>query len=323
MQDINDNENPKWGLILNNKDITIPQWNMLRVQAKDGPMTNAHHNKELGSAGRTSPGPKAGEPQLLDEVPGVMSSANPHASPGVSALHVSFLPQLAGPQPECLHLGCLHLGCLHPVCLHPEYLHPGRICGACVRISTVALDIHLLGAVLKWELISSWKWQVKISYAYCKGLKTNACTNCNPVRFSEPRSKSSHTTMCAPFGVSIVFPRLRKMLTTCDILSNSKRNWNLQLLRRRYMEMMAFKLRNKMWQKVETKVGSCGISTAIFTHSLQHFKELKSLGNYLSNTRCHAGALYCIPGWIIGLQQHCLGCRARLSVLFSFGAFQF
>lgn len=126
-------------------------------------------------------------------------------------------------------------GCLRAALVgrRPGRLHPGRSHGARVRPSIGALDVHLSGAVLKRELTSSWMRQVKICYAYCKGLKTNACANCNPVRFGEPRGKSSHTVARAPFVVSIVFPRLRKMLTTCDILSNSKRNWNLPLLRGR------------------------------------------------------------------------------------------
>lgn len=143
---------------------------------------------------------------------GVMSSAHPRASPGVSVLYIWFLPWLAG-QPGCLHAGWSHR--------------------AHVRTRAGALDIRLLGAVLKWELISSWKWQVTICYAYCKDLKTNACVRCNPVCFSEPRGKSSHTILCASFVVSIVFPCLWKMLAMCDILSNFKRNWTFLLLRGR------------------------------------------------------------------------------------------
>lgn len=135
------------------------------------------------------------------------------ASPGVSVPCIWFLPWLAGHQPGCLHPGWSH--------------------GAHVRTRIGALDIRLLGAVLKRELMSSWKWQVTICYAYCKGLKTNACARCNPVCFSEPRGKSSHTIVCASFVVSIIFPCLWKMLTICDILSNFKRNWTLPLLRGR------------------------------------------------------------------------------------------
>lgn len=124
----------------------------------------------------------------------------------------------------------------------PGRLHPGRSHGARACPSIGTLDVHLSGAVLKRELISSWTWQVKICYAYCKGLKTNACANCNPVRFNEPRGKSSHTVARAPFVVSIVFPRLWKMLTTCDILSNSKRNWNLPLLRGGEMEISGIQI---------------------------------------------------------------------------------
>lgn len=122
-------------------------------------------------------------------------------------------------QPRCL--SAVHLAGHQPGCLNPGWSH-----GACAKTRIGALDIHLLGVVLKRELISSWKWQVTICYAYCKGLKTNACARCNPVRFSEPRGKSSHT-VCASFVVSIIFPCLWKMLTMCDILSNFKKTWTL------------------------------------------------------------------------------------------------
>lgn len=134
--------------------------------------------------------------------------------PSVSVPCIWFLPRLAGHQPGCLRPGWSH--------------------GAHSRQDTRwCFGYPPVGAVLKRELISSWKWQVTKCYAYCKGLKTNACARCNPARFSEPRGKSSHTIVCASFIVSIIFPCLWKMLTMCGNLSNFKRNWTLLLLRGR------------------------------------------------------------------------------------------
>lgn len=206
-QGINDNENPNNGLLLSTKDNY-----MKRNILENRPMTT--HTETICCVQLDAP---------------VQVQRQESHNCWMRCWSDEFCPPLCQPR------------CLSAVRLVPALAGrtPARVPaprvnhGAHIRTCIGALDIHLLASVLKWELVSSWKWQVTICYAYCKGLKTNASARCNPVRFGEPRGKSSHTIVYASFAVSIIFPCLWKMLTTCDILSNFKRNGTLPRLRGR------------------------------------------------------------------------------------------
>lgn len=203
-QDTSDNENPNSGLLVSTKDSCM-QRNILETR----PMTTRTATPRCAQL--DAPVRVQGQESHNCWMRHCRDELCP--PPGASVPLLWLLPWLAGHQAGRLQPGWSH--------------------GAHVRTRVGALDIHLLGAVLKQELISSWKWQVTMCYAYCKGLKANAWARCNPARFSEPRGKSSHTIVCASFIVSIIFPCLWKMLTMCDILSNFKRNGTLPLVRGR------------------------------------------------------------------------------------------